>query len=392
MMLAKRNAIISRLVLFLMLTALLVSSAPKAFAESAHECSGHVFDIPLSGEIPHELAAGSYYLADDCFITRHVIISGEVNICLNGHSVEVEGATTFHPCSGGVLSFYDCSGEGTVGFTGGSLNNHPLTLEPCGTVNIYGGHFYAKTNSNCINSKGTVNIYGGTVESSTDGYCAVRNYGELNIFGGTLIGADTVWQRSGGAITLAGDSFILEAKNEVFRYLHDGYTSFEVTAPLYLWRGSPEGEYISSEDVPFEYADGMTYLEFAPMRVSVSLDCAGGSCECPLTEHTCGLAEPLPTPVREGYSFTGWLADDGAFASEISAEARGEQHFVAVWEQESVPTVEVRAEKPAPAGEVPAEEPERERSAAPVLIAASAAVLCAAFVLFRKKRAATNTK
>ena len=378
------------------LLALFAALAPQAHADGCHECCGRVFETPLSGEIPHELAPGSYYLTDDCFLSRHANVSGEVSICLNGHSVEVEGMTTFHALDGGVLNIYDHTGEGVIGYVGGTLNNHPAILDAGGTLNLYGGRLYAKTNSVAINNEGTVNIYGGVVESATDGYCAVKNKGVLNICGGTLIGGDAVWQRWGGTVTLGSGSFVLRAGDEVLRYIRDEGTTFAVTAPLYMWRTAEDGEFVSSEEQPFEPCEGTEYLEFAPLRVRVTLDYGGGS-GSELTEHLCGEVTPLPTDaVKEGCVFAGWRGADGELVLEISADARGAQSFEATWTELPKPTEEAAApiaeEAEAPT-ELPTEEaaddvPEAgaRKNAAPVFIAVAAALCCAAAAVLGKKK------
>jgi len=371
------------------LLALFAIVSPSSDADEVHECSGIVFETPLSGEIPHDLAPGTYYLTGDCYLLRHVDIYGEVSICLNGYSVEVQGATTFHPRDGGALNFYDCTGESVVGYVGGTLNNHPLTLDAGGTVNIYGGHFYAKTNSNCVNSEGTVNIYGGVIESATDGYCAVRNNGTLNVFGGTVIGCDTVWQRYGGAINLMGNEFVLQAKTEALKYVWDENTVFNVTTPLYMWRMSPDAEFTSSEVEPFEYTMGTTYIEFAPMRYAVTLDYNGGSGEAELREYTCGETTVLPTdPVKDGYTFVGWCAEGDTSevtVTEITPDARGELAYRAVWTENVIETEPPTA--PAEAAEEPAvPETKEEPNRAPVFIAIGAAVIGASVALSRKKK------
>ena len=375
-----------RLIILPLLLALFAALSSAAYADEVHECGGIVFETPLEGEIPHDLAPGTYYLTGDCYILRHVDIYGEVSICLNGHSVEVEGATTFHPRDGGVLNFYDCSGEGVVGYVAGRYNNHPITVDPGGTANIYGGHFYALRNSNAINSEGTVNIYGGIVESATDGHCAVRNNGVLNIYGGTVIGCDAVWQREGGTIRLAGDDFVLSGKNNAMKYVWDENTCFEVTAPLYMWRTAEDAEFVSSEDEAFEPVMGMAYVEFAPMRGEVTLDYTGGKCETELAEYLCGEATALPAdPVREGYIFAGWQDASGALVTEISADARGAQAFTAVWEEIPAPSEppEVTA---APVYEPVEQEAEKQPNIAPVVIAIAAAVCGAGTVIAKKKK------
>ena len=228
-----------------------------------HECGGVVFDTPLSGELSRSLESGSYYLTGDCRLCNRVMIAGEVNICLNGYRIDAHNATTLQVNRGGVLSVYDCSGESLIGYVGGTDHNHPVTVDPGGIFNLYGGRLYAKNGSNAVNSKGTVNIYGGVVESGDPGHCAVRNDHVLNLYGGVLRGSLGVSQRGSGEVHICGDSVLIDAGQCAIQYVSQTRPVY-VDTPAYLWRTDPEGEFISSCDRPCVVTGKGAYLELAP--------------------------------------------------------------------------------------------------------------------------------
>lgn len=232
------------------------------YVPGVHVCGGVEFDKPLSGDLSRQLESGNYYLTGDCIVRNHVMITGEVSICLNGYKIDVHNARTLHVGRGGVLSIYDCSGEGLVGFTGGTDHNHPVTVDAGGTFNLYGGWLYAKNGSNAINSKGTVNIFGGLVESCDPGYCVVRNESELNLYGGMLRGYLGVSQRGRAVMHICGESFVIDTAKNAVQYVSRDRPLY-IDTPHYLWRTDPEGEFVSSAEQPYVYADRTAYLEFA---------------------------------------------------------------------------------------------------------------------------------
>lgn len=386
----KKGTFIKAALSALLCALMCLSSVPEAgAADGEHSCGGLSFALPLEGELAGTLEPGSYYLSGDCRLTNHVNIYGEVDICLNGFQTEVQGATTFHPRDGGTLNIRDCSGQSVVGYVGGTFNNHPLTVDAGGTVNIYGGYFNAYRNSNCINSEGTVNLYDGLVESTTVGHFGIRNSGTLTVYGGTIRGYDGIMHRRGGKIFLAGNRFIIDSRHEAVAYL-DEPEALQVTAPLYCWRTDPEGSFLSSEEQPFQYQPGTAYIEFAPLTGTVTLEPNGSRLDETLTDYFCGESTPLPEPLpRDGYLFAGWVPD-GDFAAEpvtaISPDSRGELHFTALWEAlpQPEPTPEPSGEPagaPAPVTESAAESGNTGR-ALPVFLGLASAVT--AFLVTRR--------
>lgn len=120
-------------------------------------------DITTDGA---ELSDGSYYLSGDLAVSakKNVLVTGNVNICLNGHKLEAN----IVPKDNAVLNICDCSSDKS------------------GTITNSVGHVIAFRYN-----KATANIYGGTLESSYDGGNTIIDFEQtadnvLNLYGGTV--------------------------------------------------------------------------------------------------------------------------------------------------------------------------------------------------------------
>ena len=169
-------------------------------------------DITTSGAT---LTGGSYYLSGDLEVNDagELNVSGNVNICLNGHTLE----TKIIPKEGAVLNICDCdsNGKGTItnpiGHTiffnykdavvnvyGGTLlssvdgANTVVDAEDCtgvNTLNLYGGtvKYSGSDKSTAIGSrKFTLNLYGGKVIAEKSNGIVAEN-GKVNLLGNTEI-------------------------------------------------------------------------------------------------------------------------------------------------------------------------------------------------------------
>lgn len=112
------------------------------------------------------ISSGSYYLSGDLTVSdeKTVFVTGNVNICLNGHNLEAN----IVPKDNAVLNICDCSNDKS------------------GTITNSSGHVIAFRNNNA-----TANIYGGTLESSYDKGNTVIDFEKtadnvLNLYGGTV--------------------------------------------------------------------------------------------------------------------------------------------------------------------------------------------------------------
>nr|WP_325195727.1 leucine-rich repeat protein [uncultured Oscillibacter sp.] len=122
-----------------------------------------------------------YYLTQDVTRTGDYTITGNVRICLNGHTLGTAGdAPGFIIEPGGSLTITDCQGTGCVrsAQTGIEMEGGSFTLWN-GTIE----GDYAGVDA----YDGTVNIQGGTVRSAGSGIC-LQTDSKLTISGGSVTG------------------------------------------------------------------------------------------------------------------------------------------------------------------------------------------------------------
>lgn len=120
------------------------------------------------------LSEGNYYLADNLSLCRGIIVRGDVNLCLNGKTLEF------------MYEYYNI----TAGFSGECNFN----ICDCGEGGkITGGYSSDEEYLALIDTRKTMSLYGGTIENSseddTDGYYqhAIANVGTLNLYGGEVV-------------------------------------------------------------------------------------------------------------------------------------------------------------------------------------------------------------
>lgn len=106
------------------------------------------------------LSSGSYYLEDNVTITGTISISGTVNLCLNGKTLNGNGSSIIlNVGSGAGLNIADCGTTGTIsGAAGGG--------DDAGAIYANGGN---------------VTMFGGSVENNH-----ARNYGNIYLNGGAV--------------------------------------------------------------------------------------------------------------------------------------------------------------------------------------------------------------
>ncbi len=147
------------------------------------------------------LTSGSYYLSDDLEIygdniskdpdgivyDKKLTISGNVNICLNGHNLEAQ----IVPGKNAVLNICDCKGGGTIT----NSDAHAIAFRNDGaTVSIYGGTLETTCEANTIidfegHTGNVLNLYGGTVKYEGNDNCTTLGSRTLivNLYGGKVI-------------------------------------------------------------------------------------------------------------------------------------------------------------------------------------------------------------
>jgi len=172
---------------------------------------------------------GKYYLDTDVQLSAQVKTTGDLKLCLNGHTVTA-GAGARHLVAGygTTLTLTDCQDTGKL--TGGTAAwGASISLDYKGTFDMYGGTISGNENTadsggiGAIyvrpgkenSAGGTMNMYGGKIENNT-GKISGAIYvggsstdvidGVLNIYGGALEGNTSLG--AGGAIYGAGNAQI----------------------------------------------------------------------------------------------------------------------------------------------------------------------------------------
>ena len=162
-------------------------------------------------------ASGSYCLLADVTLTGVVEVSGELMLCLNGHSVTMTKAGRVFALAGGdILTITDCQTTGKI--TGGSNKfGGAVNVGRGCTLNLYGGTFtgnsstsetegqggaiYLQAVGSDTTKGGVLNLYGGAIsgnEATSGAAIYAKKGAELNIYGGTI--ADNKANAYGGTI------------------------------------------------------------------------------------------------------------------------------------------------------------------------------------------------
>lgn len=200
--------------------------------------------------------SGNYCLMEDVTLTKAVPVTGELNLCLHGHTITQTGAERVFKLDVGPLNITDCSQNGqiiggtndygaavvvmegtTFNLYGGKITgSKPATADKAvtgaaiflrssnaagTTFNMYGGEISGNGNAMTwggavTNGSGNeknavyVNIYGGKITGNTagnGGAIRLENKGELTIAGGEISGNTATG--SGGAVYLS-NGFLLK--------------------------------------------------------------------------------------------------------------------------------------------------------------------------------------
>lgn len=162
---------------------------------------------PLSS-LSSTLGPGNYYLKHSVTATDDITISGAVNLCLNGRTLDLDGHH-FIVNSGGSLTLCDCGSGGTI--TGGQAQQGGAVLvNSGGSLTLHSGSITGNTASGggdgsrgsnragggavCVNG-GSFNMTGGSIENNT------ADVTEKNDGGGAVLLNSGSFTMSGGSIT-----------------------------------------------------------------------------------------------------------------------------------------------------------------------------------------------
>ncbi len=169
-------------------------------------------------------ASGNYYLTTDVTRQTTKVVTGELNLCLNGHTVTYNGTDgmIYYIRNGGTLNLYDAQGDQGV-LTGGNRVQQGGAVYVQGTgstFNMYGGTISGNSsNSGPFDTCGggvaamngaVFNMYGGVITdnvSANGGGVALSN-ATGNIYGGTISGNTAYF---GGGV-YASDSAVLNLR------------------------------------------------------------------------------------------------------------------------------------------------------------------------------------
>ncbi|MCI9085682.1 MAG: S-layer homology domain-containing protein [Clostridia bacterium] len=164
------------------------------------------------------LSEGNYYIKDNLSLRRGLRINDDVNLCLNGKTLEFQNNYTI--------------------YVQGHINNINFNICDCQTGGkITGAYSSTAEHVGIIDNRHTMSLYGGTIEnSSTDnseGYYqyAIANANILNLYGGEVISKNDnaiVSSNFCMKINLAGATKIkgADSASDIFLYKSDDYIDY----------------------------------------------------------------------------------------------------------------------------------------------------------------------
>lgn len=180
---------ISLLLALCMVMSLLPAAALAAGADDDHgEHSGWT---ALSGSISS--LSGSYYLNSDVTASGEIRISGDVTLCLNGHTLNLNGKSLC--VDSGSFTLCDCGSGGKI--TGG--NDLPGVIVYGGTFIMNGGTITGNAGGVIVggnNGSASFIMHGGSITGNTVNTSNTTTYG-----GGVYVANGSSFTMTGGSIT-----------------------------------------------------------------------------------------------------------------------------------------------------------------------------------------------
>ena len=190
---------------------LLLSSATVS-ADDAHchsmSSSGEELSWTGIAEANEITGNGNYYLAEDIILTTDLIIDENINLCLNGHKINVSNTTRANSVKvseNGILNICDCSGNDSgVISCSQSQNSTTSTVSNNGKLNLHSGSISRSVDySSCIvenKADAVMNVYGGKIYGTSIG---IKTKGLLNVYGGSIAGEKGAIQIDEGETLIA---------------------------------------------------------------------------------------------------------------------------------------------------------------------------------------------
>lgn len=206
---------ISLLLALCMVMSLLPAAALAAGADDDH--GDHSGWTALSGSISS--LSGNCYLTGNVIVSEEIQTSGDVTLCLNGHTLNLSGKTLF--VDSGSFTLCDCNGSGEI--TGGKTSasavkvNDGRFIMNGGTITGNGGGVQvASTNSRASFIMNGGSITGNTCDSST--YATSYSCGGVIVTGGsfTMNGGSITGNIAKGSIATIASGGVLVASGGSF--------------------------------------------------------------------------------------------------------------------------------------------------------------------------------
>ena len=139
----------------------------------------------------YTLPAGNYYLFADITLDGSIAISGDVNICLNGHTISTKLYNSVFDISSYKLAVCDCS-------TGHS-----------GKIEIIDNHSKTKSSSVVGLKAAQLCLYGGTIQGGD--YGVYSSNSSVKLFGGSITGNTIGVDGSAyDSLTIGGDAKVID--------------------------------------------------------------------------------------------------------------------------------------------------------------------------------------
>ena len=273
------------------------NSHPICGAECSHGDASHEgapwqkWSTPSGGT----LDSGSYYLTGPVTLSQPITITGNVNFCLNGNTIQCSGSSSpFQVQEGGSLTICDCHTTGQL--TGGITANS-------GKVGIYGGNISGGDYAANLSGSATLTLSGSPTLSGTKAGIYLLDSAKIHPDGLDESVSISVGMKNPGVFTTGGgDAYIHN-----FTSANEGY---DVIAT----------------------ADGQLMLSSGFL---VHFDVNGGDGTVPeQTVPDGGHAQvPDTAPTRTGYTLDGWYTEpiDGTKWDFETDEVKGNLTLYAHW-------------------------------------------------------------
>lgn len=194
------------MVIFLLSSAMV--SANDTHHHSVSNSGEELFWTGIS-EANEIIERGSYYLKKNITLSADLVIDETVNLCLNGHKIEVSelgGIKQIKISENGTLNICDCSGTDSGMITSARDTS---TVHNEGVVNLYSGSLCRTVDdTSCIvknETNSVMNMYGGKIYGTT---MAVKTKGMFNVYAGSISGERGAFQIEGGKTSIAENAEI----------------------------------------------------------------------------------------------------------------------------------------------------------------------------------------